>query len=169
MISTALAENVRDLQDSSTCQVTAIPEVRRSHHVLRIIHLLCQLGYSDSAELVRAAAGKGCEANHEEVKSGERNHVDGKFAQIGVELTRETETGRDARHDSRDEVVQVAIRWVCQLQGPHADVVKRLRVLVEVSIWEDGTHLVVDTEGLVGVFNQLVDGEGSVVGLHNCV
>jgi hypothetical protein len=29
------------------------------------------------------------------------------------------------------------------------------------------THLVVNAEGLVGVLNKLVDGEGSVVGLHN--
>jgi hypothetical protein len=29
------------------------------------------------------------------------------------------------------------------------------------------THLVINAEGLVGVLNKLVDGEGGVVGLHN--
>ena len=46
-------------------------------------------------------------------------------------------------------MVEVAIGGVRQLQGAEADVVQRL---------------VVDAEGLVGVLDQLVDGEGGVVG-----
>ena len=51
-------------------------------------------------------------------------------------------------------MVEVAIGGVRQLQGAEADVVQRL---------------VVDAEGLVGVLDQLVDGEGGVVGLDDGV
>ena len=51
-------------------------------------------------------------------------------------------------------MVKVAIGGVRLLQGAEADVVQRL---------------VVDAEGLVGVLDQLVDGEGGVVGLHHGV
>ncbi|CRK13813.1 hypothetical protein BN1723_002035 [Verticillium longisporum] len=94
------------------------------------------------------------EADHEEVETGEGNHVDGELAEIGVELAGETERGRDAGHDGGDEVVQVAVRGVGQLEGADANVVE---------------SLVVNAEGLVGVLNELVDGEGGVVGLDNGV
>ena len=51
-------------------------------------------------------------------------------------------------------MVEVAIGGVCLLQGAEADVVQRL---------------VVDAEGLVGVLDQLVDGEGGVVRLDDGV
>ena len=71
-----------------------------------------------------------------------------------VELTGETQAGGHTGHDGRDEVVQVAVAGVGELEGAHADVVQ---------------SLVVDTEGLVGVLDQLVDGEGGVVGLDDGV
>jgi hypothetical protein len=103
---------------------------------------------------VGATAGQRSEADHEEVETREWNHVDGQLAEIGVELTGETETGGHAGHDSRDQVVQVTVRGVGELEGAHADVIQ---------------SLVVNTEGLVGVLNELMDGESGVVRLNNSV
>lgn len=135
-------------------QVATVAEVRSSHHVLGVEHLLGELGNGNGAEGVGATAGERSESNHEEVETGEGHHVDGQLPQVRVELTRETQAGGDTGHDGGDEVVQVAVGGVVQLEGPHADVVE---------------SLVVDTEGLVRVLNQLVDGEGGVVGLDNGV
>ena len=135
-------------------QVAAVAEVGRSHHVLGVEHLLGELGNGDSAEGVGTAAGQRSEADHEEMKTGEGHHVDSQLPQIRVQLTGETQAGGDTRHDGRDEVVQVAVRGVVQLEGPHADIVQ---------------SLVVNAESLIGVLDQLVDGEGGVVGLDNGV
>lgn len=147
-----LPEEYRNLQNGRARQITAVTEVRGSHHVLGVEHLLRQLGNGDSTERVSAAAGQGSEADHEEVETREGHHVDSKLAEVRVELARETERNRDAGHDGRHQVVEVAIRRVGQLQRAHADVVE---------------GLVVNTEGLVGVLDELVDGEGGVVGLDN--
>jgi hypothetical protein len=88
------------------------------------------------------------------MQSGERDHVDGQFSQIRVELTRESETGRDTGHDDRNEVVEVTVGRLVELEGSEANVVQRL---------------VVDTERLVGVLDQLVDREGGVVRLDDGV
>ena len=114
------------LQDGRAGEVAAVAEVRSGHHVLRVVHLLGQLGNSDGAEGVGVAAGQRSKADHEEVETREWNHVHGKLAEIRVELTRETQAGGDAGHDGGDEVVEVTIRWVLQLEGSHADVVKSL-------------------------------------------
>ena len=99
-----------------------------------------------------ATAGQRSEADHEEVKTREGNHVDGELAKIRVKLTRETQAGGNTGHDGRDEVVQVTVRGVGKLEGLHADVVQ---------------GLVVNAEGLIGVLDKLVDGEGGVVRLNN--
>ena len=145
-------ENRGHIQDGRAGEVTTVTEVRSSHHVLGVEHLLGQLRNGDGTERVGAAAGQRSEANHEEVETRERNHVDGQLAKIRVELTGETETGGHAGHDSRDQVVQVTVRGVGELEGAHADVIQ---------------SLVVDTEGLVGVLNELVDGKSGVVRLNN--
>lgn len=49
-------------------------------------------------------------------------------------------------------MVQVTVAGSGELQGTEADIVQ---------------SLVVDTEGLIRVLDQLVDGEGGVVGLDN--
>ena len=51
-------------------------------------------------------------------------------------------------------MVEVSVGGIGQLQCPEANVVK---------------SLVVDAEGLVGVFHQLMDGERGVVRFNNCV
>ena len=88
------------------------------------------------------------------MKTREWYHVDGKLSQIGVQLTREAETGGDSGHGHRDEVVQVPVVRVLELQGAEADVVQ---------------SFVVNAEGLVGVLDELVDGERGVVRLDHGV
>ena len=78
-------------EDSSSCKVSSMSWITGCHHVLRIEHLLCQLGHSDGTVLL---VGPGCErgeAGHEEVESGEWHHVDGEFPQIRIQLSRESE------------------------------------------------------------------------------
>ena len=88
------------------------------------------------------------------MEPGEGHHVDGQLAQIGVELSGEPEAGRDPGHGRGHEVVEVPVGGGGQLEGAEADVVE---------------SLVVDAVRLVRVLNQLVDGEGRVVWLHDCV
>lgn len=144
----------QNLQDGRASEVTTVAEVGSSHHVLGVEHLLGQLGNGHGAERVGATAGQGSEADHEEVETRERNHVDSQLAEIRVELAGETERNGHTGHDGGDEVVEITIRGVRELEGAHADVVE---------------SLVVNAEGLVGVLNKLMDGEGGVVGLNNGV
>ena len=83
-----------------------------------------------------------------------RTHVDSKLTKVRVELTRETQASGDTRHDNGDEVVEVAICWCRELQGPEANVVQ---------------GLVIDAEGFVGVLDELVNGERRVVWLDDSV
>jgi len=78
--------------------------------------------------------------------------VDGQLSQVSVELTGETKGGGDTGHDDGDQVVEVTVAGGRELQSTEADVVQ---------------SLVIDTEGLVRVLDQLVDGEGGVVWLDN--
>ena len=86
------------------------------------------------------------------METWEGNHVDSQFTEISVELTGESETGGDSGHGGGDEMVQVTVGWGGELQGSEADVVE---------------SLVINTVGLIGVLNELVDGQGGVVGLNN--
>ena len=76
-------------------QVATVAEVGGGHHVLWVEHLLGQLWDGDRAEGVGATGGEWSESDHEEVKTWEWNHVDGELAEIGVELSWETEAGGD--------------------------------------------------------------------------
>ena len=125
-VSDCSASREQNLQDGRAGQVATVAEVRSSHHVLGVEHLLGKLRNADSAERVSAAAGQGSEADHEEVQTREGNHVDSQLAEIGVELTGETEGGGDTGHDSRDQVVQVTVGGGAQLEGAHANVVESL-------------------------------------------
>jgi hypothetical protein len=131
-----------DLQDGRASKVATVTEIRSCHHVLWVEHLLRQLWDGNGAERVCATAGERSKANHEEMETREGNHVDSQFAKIRVELTRETEAGSNAGHNGGDQVVEITVGWSVQLQSPHADIIE---------------SLVVDTEGLVRVLNQLMD------------
>jgi len=56
------------------------------HHVLSVKHLLGQLRHSERTVLLAATGCQWSEAGHEEMQTWERNHVDGQFTQISVEL-----------------------------------------------------------------------------------
>ena len=128
--------------------------VRGGHHVLGVKHLLSELGNGNSSVRSGTSGSQGSETDHEEMESGEGNHVDGQFSEIRVELTGESKTGGDTRHDEGDEMVQVTVGGGVELQGSETDIVE---------------GLVIDTEGLVRVLDKLVDREGSVVWLDNGV
>ena len=135
-------------------EVASVAGVAGGHHVLGVEHLLSQLGDGEGPVLLGAAAGEWGKSGHEEVKAGEGDHVDGELAKIGVQLTRESQTGGDSAHGRRDEMVEVAVSWGGELEGAEADIVE---------------CLVVDAVGLIGVFYELVNGEGSIVGLYHGV
>ena len=66
-----------------------------SHHVLGVEHLLGKLGDREGAVLLRSTGSQRCESRHEEVETREGDHVDSQLPEIGIELTREPETGGD--------------------------------------------------------------------------
>ena len=112
------------------------------HHILGVEHLLCELGNGQGAVLLATAGREWSEAGHEEVETWERDHVDGKLPQISVQLPWESETGRDARHCSGDQMVEVTVCGCRQFECTEADVVQ---------------SLVVDAVCFVCVLDKLVD------------
>ena len=152
-------------EDGSDSEVSSLSWIRSSHHVLGIKHLLSELRDTQGTELVASTRSQGSETNHEEVQTGERDHVDGKFSEIRVELTGETETGGDARHDCRDKVVKVSVGGSIEFKSTNADIVQ---------------GFIVDTESLIRVLDELlhvnlvfkgdyVDGEGGVIRLDDSI
>jgi len=128
--------------------------IRSAHHVLGIKHLLSQLRNSQSTVLLRTSGSEGSETSHEEVKTGEGNHVDCELTEIGVELTGEAQASSDTAHGSSYQVVEITIGRGSQLEGTEADVIQ---------------GLVVKYHDLIGVLDQLVDRESSVVWLYDGV
>ena len=79
-------------------------------------------------------------------------HVDSQLTEVGVELTRETQASGDTRHNNGHKVVEIAVGGGGELQCPEADIVE---------------SLVIDTEGLIRVLDELMNGKGGVVGLDD--
>jgi len=67
----------------------------------KITHLLSQ--FIDGQRTIGLHVGRRQRRNagHEEVKTRERDHIDGQLAQIRVELAGETQARRDAGHSHR--------------------------------------------------------------------
>ena len=100
-----------------------MPGVGGGHHILGVEHLLGKLWNGDGAILLASASSQRSVTSHEEVKSRERNHVDGQLPQVGVELTREAQAGGDTGHDDGHEVVKITVCRGRQLEGTETDVV----------------------------------------------
>ena len=88
------------------------------------------------------------------METGEGDQVDGDLSQVRVELTWETEAASDTGHGSRDQVVKITVGGGGELKGTEADVIK---------------GLVINAHNLVGVFDELMDREGSVVRFNDGV
>jgi len=141
-------------EDCGHGQVPSMSGIAGSHHVLGIEHLLSKLGHGQSPVLLASPGGEGSKARDEEVKTGEGHHVDCQLPEISVQLAREAEAGSNSRHGKRDQVIEIAICGGGELQGAEADVIE---------------GLIVNTVGLVCVLDELMDGEGGVVGFQNGV
>jgi len=129
-------------EDSAASEVAAIAEVGGCHHIAWVEHLLSKFWDSDSTEGVGATASQRSKADHEEMETWEGDQIDGKFAEVRVELPRETEASCNTRHNSGNKVVQVPVGGVRQSQGSHTNIIE---------------SFIVNTEGLVRVLNQLMD------------
>ncbi len=97
-------------------------------YVLRVEHLLGELGHSELAILLGATTGERGEANHEEVKTRKGDQVDSKFSQISVELARKAQTSSHTRHDGRHKVVKITKGRSCEFKSAETYVVKGLVV-----------------------------------------
>ena len=131
-----------------------MPGVSSAHHVLGIEHLLGELGDGKSSVLLGSSGGEGGESNHEEVESGEGDQVDGQFSKIRVQLTGESKAAGNSGHGGRNQMVKITISGGSELEGSEANVIK---------------GFVIDDHALIGVLDQLMDGEGGVVGLDDGV
>merc|ERR1712195_169644 len=135
-------------------QVASVTRVGSAYHVLGIEHLLGELGDGESSVLLGASGGEGGESSHEEMETGEGDQVNGELSEIGVKLTGESEAAGDTGESGGDEMVKITVGGGGELEGPEADIVE---------------GLVVNAHNLIGVLDELMHGEGGVVGLDDGV
>jgi len=126
--------------------------ISSTHHVFSIEHLLGQFGDGQSSVLLRSSGGQGSETDHEEVESGEGDQVNSQFSQIRVKLTGESKTTGNSGHSNGNQMVKITVSGGGQFQGSETDIVK---------------SFVIDDHTFVGVFNELMNGEGGVVGFND--
>merc|ERR1719433_1597507 len=74
------------------------------------------------------------------------------LSQVRVELTWESETAGDTGEGGRDKMVKITVGWGGELEGSEADIVE---------------GFVVNAHDIVGVLDELMHGEGSVVWLDD--
>ena len=72
--------------------------VTSGHHVLGVEHLLGELGHGEGPVLLGAPGGEGSEPRHEEVETGEGDHVDRQLPEVSIELAGEPEGGGNSGH-----------------------------------------------------------------------
>ena len=88
------------------------------------------------------------------MESGEGDQVDGELSEVRVELAGESEAAGNTGDCGRDEMVKITVGGGCELEGSEADIIE---------------GLVINAHDLIGVLDQLMDGEGSVVWLNDGV
>merc|ERR1712072_657943 len=135
-------------------EVTSVTGVGGAHHVLGIEHLLGELGDGESSVLLGASGGQGGETAHVEMETGEGGQVNSELSEIGVELTGESQAAGEAGEGGGHEMVEITVGGGGELEGSEADVIE---------------GLVVNAHNLIGVLDELMDGEGGVVGLNDGV
>merc|ERR1711934_1209283 len=86
------------------------------------------------------------------MESGEGGKVDSELSEIGVKLTGESEAASETGESSRDQVVKITVGGGGELEGSEADIVE---------------SFVINAHNLIGVFDELMDREGGVVGLND--
>jgi len=86
------------------------------------------------------------------MESWEWDQVDSEFSEIRVELTWETDGASSTRHGNRDEMVKITISWGGELKSSETDIVE---------------SFVINDHALIGVFDELMDRESSVVWFDN--
>ena len=86
------------------------------------------------------------------MESGEGDQVHGELSEIGVELTWESEAAGDTGESGGNEMVEITVGRGGELEGSEADIIK---------------SFVINAHNLIGVFDELMDREGSVVWLND--